>query len=80
MTKNKNEKKYSNIFYEITEDIIHKANFDEEIQNLIDESVLGITNNEETCVLETNTDTTPHQEVAATTDQSITDHPSSDQD
>ena len=32
MTKNKNEKKYSNIFYEITEDIIHKANFDEEIQ------------------------------------------------
>lgn len=80
MTKNKNEKKYSNIFYEITEDIIHKANFDEEIQNLIDESVLGIPNNEETCVLETNTDTTPHQEVAATTDQSITDHPSSDQD
>lgn len=49
MTKNRDEEKYSNIFYEITENIIHKANFDEGVQKLIDESVLGLKENEEEC-------------------------------
>ena len=66
MTKNKNEEKYSNIFYEITEDIIHKADFDEEVRKLIDESVLGIQKDAEECILESEIII---QEVAATSEQ-----------
>ena len=39
MTKDKKEKKYKNIFYEITTDIIVKANFDYDILNYIDVSL-----------------------------------------
>ena len=39
MTKDKKEKKYKNIFYEITADIIVKANFNYDILNYIDISL-----------------------------------------
>lgn len=66
MTKNQNEEKYSNIFYEITSDIIHKADFNEEILQMIAEDVLSPQNNtEENMCVEI-----IEQEVAATTEPS----------
>ena len=40
MVKSMPEPQYSTIFYEITKDILHKADFDSAILNLIDNKIL----------------------------------------